>query len=257
MLTFIGLGLFDETDISLKGLSIIREADAVFLETYTSRLMGADIPALESLYGKPLRLLSREDVEQHPDPILDAAEIGSAVFLTAGDTMVSTTHADLRIRASERGIRTEIVHAASIASAVCGLSGLQNYRFGKSCSLPYPEARWMPTTPVEVIAANLSQNLHTLVYLDIQNERYMRVPEAIWIIEEICLKLDVTIPLYVGIARAGSKNPIVYAGSADDLKFVDFGPPLHILIVPAALHMMEREYLERFANLTPGNYPIS
>lgn len=256
MLTFIGLGLFDETDISLKGLSIIRAADAVFLETYTSRLMGADIPALEALYGKPLRLLSREDVEQHPDPILDAAETGSAVFLTAGDTMVSTTHADLRIRAAERGISTSIVHAASIASAVCGLSGLQNYRFGKSCSLPYPEARWMPTTPVEVIAANLSHNLHTLVYLDIQNERYMQVPEAISIIEEICSKLNVTIPLYIGIARAGSPSPVVFAGSADDLRSREFGPPLHILVIPATLHMMERDYLERFANLPPETEPI-
>lgn len=256
MLTFIGLGLFDEHDISLKGLAVIREADAVFLETYTSRLMGADIPALEALYQQPIRLLSREDVEQHPEPILDAAESGSAVFLTAGDTMVSTTHADLRIRAAERGIRTQIIHAASIASAVCGLSGLQNYRFGKSCSLPYPEARWMPITPVEVIVANRSQNLHTIVYLDIQKDRYMRIPEAITIIGEICSKLNVTIPLFVGIARAGSADPVVMAGSGDQLKRMDFGPPLHILIVPADLHMMEREYLELFADLPPESDPI-
>jgi diphthine synthase len=31
------------------------------------------------------------------------------------------------------------------------------------------------------------------------------------------------------------------------LKAVDFGPPLHILTVPAALHDIEREYLEVFA----------
>ena len=29
----------------------------------------------------------------------------------------------------------------------------------------------------------------------------------------------------------------------------DFGGPLHVMIVPAELHDMEREYLERFAGL--------
>ncbi len=57
------------------------------------------------------------------------------------------------------------------------------------------------------------------------------------------------IPLYVGIARAGSDSPLVRAGSALDLRSVDFGPPLHILIVPAELHDMERSYLEMFAGL--------
>ncbi len=33
------------------------------------------------------------------------------------------------------------------------------------------------------------------------------------------------------------------------LKYYDFGPPLHVVIVPAELHLMEREYLERFAGL--------
>jgi len=249
MLTFIGLGLYDETDISLKGLSLIRSADAIFLETYTSRLMGTDIDRMEALYEKPIRLLSRDDVELNPDPILDAAESGAAVFLTAGDTMVSTTHADLRIRAADRGIKTAIIHAASIASAVSGLSGLQNYRFGKSCSLPFPEGKWMPTTPVEVITDNLARNLHTIVYLDIQDTRYMQIPEAIEIIEEISRSFHQMIPLYVGIARAGSDDPVVFAGNGDDLKYYDFGPPLHVVIVPAELHLMEREYLERFAGL--------
>ena len=66
--------------------------------------------------------------------------------------MVSTTHADFRIRAADRGIPTAIIHGASIVSAVCGLSGLQNYRFGKSCSVPFPQAHWSPTSPMDVIA---------------------------------------------------------------------------------------------------------
>ncbi|MFA4861205.1 diphthine synthase [Methanoregula sp.] len=249
MLTFVGLGLFDRTDISEKGLRCIRDADHVFLECYTSLLIGSSREELEEYYGKPVQPLYREDVEQHPDELLRLAEKESVAFLCAGDPMVSTTHADLRLRAGARGIRTAIIHGASISSAVCGLSGLQNYRFGKSCSLPFPQKNWFPTTPFEVVAKNLAQNLHTIVYLDIQNERYMTVPEAVALLDQMAARNGTTIPLYVGIARAGSDTPIVRAGTGSTLASAEFGPPLHILIVPAGLHDMEREYLEMFAGL--------
>ncbi len=40
MLTFIGLGLYDASDISEKGLICIRNADHVYLEIYTSTADG-------------------------------------------------------------------------------------------------------------------------------------------------------------------------------------------------------------------------
>jgi diphthamide biosynthesis methyltransferase len=77
----------------------------------------------------------------------------------------------------------------------------------------------------------------------------MTVNEAIVLLEQIAAEKKVFIPLYVGIARAGSDDPVVRAGTAGALKRIDFGPPLHILIVPAELHDMERTYLEMFAGL--------
>ena len=97
MLTFIGLGLCNEYDVSVRGLEAIRQADAVFLEVYTSVLTGTTIPRLEEYYGKKITPLYREDVELHPEPILDAAANGDAVFLTAGDSMVATTPAKLPV----------------------------------------------------------------------------------------------------------------------------------------------------------------
>jgi diphthine synthase len=249
MLTFVGLGLFDKTDISEKGLACILRADQVFLESYTSCLMGSTAEELEAYYQKPVHRLFREDVEQHPEHILELAEKGQVVFLCAGDPMVSTTHADLRIRAAEREIRTSIIHAASISSAVCGLTGLQNYRFGKSCSLPYPEKNWFPTTPFDVIAQNLSLRLHTIVYLDIRKDRFMTIPEAVELLEQMAGVKQLAIPLYVGVARAGSDDVIVRAGSAEKIRCEEFGPPLHILVIPAELHEMEQRYLEMFAGL--------
>lgn len=250
VLTFVGLGLYDEHDVSVKGLAAIKKAQHVFLEAYTSVLMGTKICELEEIYGSRVVVLSREDVEQNPEKMLDAAKDDDVVFLTGGDPMVSTTHADLRIRAAQIGIETRIIHASSIVSAVCGLTGLQNYRFGKSCSIPFPEPGWFPTTPFDTIRQNVCADLHTLVYLDIKPDRYMRIAEGIALIEEMAEKKGEEPPeLYIGVARAGSELPLVCAGDASRLKSVDFGDPLHVLVVPGGLHPVEREYLETFADL--------
>lgn len=250
MLTFVGLGLFDEKDISVKGLEAVQKAEHIFLEAYTSCLMGTKICEMEECFQRKIKVVSREDVEQHHEKLLEYAKDDNVVLLTGGDPMVSTTHADLRIRAARTGIETHIIHGSSIVSAVCGLSGLQNYRFGKSCSLPFPAPGWFPTAPLDVILQNRELGLHTLVYLDIQTDRFMTVAEAVDLVNQMAEKRNSSPPgLYVGIARAGSSHPVVIAGDGNKLKNADFGPPLHILIIPGELHHMEQEYLETFAEL--------
>lgn len=39
MLQLIGLGLADETDVTVKGLELIKKAERVYLEEYTSILL--------------------------------------------------------------------------------------------------------------------------------------------------------------------------------------------------------------------------
>ena len=39
MLYLIGLGLADETDVTVKGLELIKKAERVYLEAYTSILL--------------------------------------------------------------------------------------------------------------------------------------------------------------------------------------------------------------------------
>ena len=48
MLYLIGLGLADETDVTVKGLEVIRKAERVYLEAYTSVLL-ADTKRLVSV----------------------------------------------------------------------------------------------------------------------------------------------------------------------------------------------------------------
>ncbi|TGC09421.1 diphthine synthase [Methanolobus halotolerans] len=259
MLTFIGLGLFDEKDISVKGLEAVQNADMVFAEFYTSVLMGTTIERLEELYGKKVRILSREDVEQYPGWI-DHAKEKNIVFLTGGDTMVSTTHVDLRLRAQDAGIGTELIHGASISSAVCGLSGLQNYRFGKASTIPHPYTSSrgrtiVSETPYDTIKMNMEKDMHTLIFLDIDKKKgYMTVNQALELLLEVEGRraegiMDNTIA--VGIARAGSPEPSVKAGYVNKLKEHDFGGPLHIVVIPAALHFIEAEALVKLAGAPP------
>lgn len=250
MLTFVGLGLYDEKDITIKGLEAVRKADIAFIEFYTSHLVGTSIDKMEELYGKRLTLLSREDVEQTPVWLEEAKE-KNIVFLCGGDAMVATTHIDLRLRAKDMGIETSIIHAPSITSAVSGLTGLQNYRFGKSTTIPFPyivrNKRIISEAPYDTIKMNKKNDLHTLVFLDIDSEKgFMEIKKAVPVLLEIEDRRGEGIlsnSLAVGIARAGSDSPSVHADCLIKLKDFDFGGPLHILIIPASLHFIEEEAL--------------
>lgn len=222
--------------------------------------MGTSLEKLEKLYGKRVCVLTREEVEQQPDWLTEAKH-RKICFLTGGDTMVSTTHVDLRLRAEKLGIETRLIHGASIASAVSGLTGLQNYRFGKSASMPHPyESRRgtkvVSETPYDIIKQNKEMGLHTLVFLDIDSEKgFMSVNIALELLLEIEEKKGGKLmysSVAVGIARAGSDRPVVKADYAIKLRDFDFGKPLHILVIPGKLHFLEAEALVKLAGGPTG-----
>ncbi|GAB6101133.1 diphthine synthase [Thermococcus atlanticus] len=251
---FIGLGLYDEGDITLKGLETARKCDLIFAEFYTSLLAGTDIKRIENLIGKPIRRLSREEVELHFEEIvLSEARDKEVAFLTAGDPMVATTHSDLRIRAKEMGIESYVIHAPSIYSAIA-ITGLHIYKFGKSTTVAYPEKNWFPTSHYDVIRENRERGLHTMLFLDIKAEqnRYMTANEAMEILLQVeeMKKQSVFTPdtLVVVLARAGSLNPTLRAGYVKDLISEDFGRQPHVMVVPGRLHIVEAEYLVAFAD---------
>ena len=253
-LTFIGLGLHDEKDVSLKGLEIIKESDKVYAEFYTAKLVGTTVEKLEEVFEKKITVLNREQTEKG-DIIIDSALDQNVVFLIAGDSMTATTHVDLRIRAINKGIKTRVVHASSVVTAVSGILGLQNYKFGRTTTLAYPEGDYFPTSPYDVIRDNKKMGLHTMVLLDIQadKKRYMTANEAMnLLIEMEDIKKEKVLTkdsIVCVVARAGSEEPVVRAGTIDDLKKIEFGSPLHTIVIPGKLHFMEIEALVVLAQL--------
>jgi len=247
MLSFVGLGLYDERSITVAGRERLAAADRAFAEFYTSDLFGTTVDDLEAYHDVTIEVRNRDGVERDPEPILSAAESGHAAFLTAGDPMVSTTHVDLRLRAIERGIDTGIVHGTSATTAAAGLTGLQNYRFGKATTLPFPDAHGgdrVPGSVLETIADNRDRGLHTLVYLDIKAGRgeFMRADTAAGLLAGAGPDR-----LAVVVARAGSPEPLVVADRCSALAERSFGEPLHLLVVPGDLHHVEADALRELA----------
>ncbi len=241
MLSFVGLGLYDEQSVTLRGQATIEDSDSVFAEFYTSHLAGTTVDALETRHDTEIEVRDRAGVEQNPGPVLEAASAGDTVFLTAGDPMVSTTHVDLRLRARERGIETRVVHGTTAQAAASSLTGLQNYRFGKATTLPFAETHGgVPDSVVASIDANSRRGLHTLVYLDIDgaDDRYMTGAEAAALLADAAGDR-----LGVVVARAGSDDPVVRADALSTLADGSFGPPLHLLVLPGDLHPLERDAL--------------
>jgi diphthine synthase len=268
-LNFIGIGLCDKTDITVKGLEAIRSSEYVYLEHYTSILTHSSKEELELYYGKKIILASRNLVESDAETMLDQAKNHRVAFLVVGDVFGATTHMDLFLRAKLKGIEVQIINNASIINAV-GNVGLELYKFGKTTSMVFFDKDWKPATPYTALKDNLSIGLHTLVLLDIKiaepskedilkgntdtnknlPPRFMTVNQALEQFLELehehkhkLISKDTKV---IGVARLGSKTEKIVYGTIAKLIEYNFGEPIHCLIIPGKMHFIEEEVLKLY-----------
>ncbi|KAF3045254.1 diphthine synthase [Didymella heteroderae] len=268
MLYLVGLGLADEKDVTVRGLEIIKKAERVYLESYTAVLL-VDKEVLESFYGRSVIIADREMVESSSDDILADADKVDVAFLVVGDPYGATTHTDLVLRARELSIPTRSVPNASILTSI-GTTGLQLYNFGQTVSMVFFLDNWKPASFYDRVAENARIGLHTLVLLDIKVKeqslenmargrkiyeppRYMTVAQCaqqMLEVEEEIKKEGVYSreSLAVGVARVGSENEKIVAGTLEELCDADLGAPLHSLVLLGRrTHDLERDFLLEFA----------
>ncbi|KAK6938944.1 Tetrapyrrole methylase [Dillenia turbinata] len=271
MLYIIGLGLGDEKDITVKDLEAVKKCEKVYIEAYTSLLsfgLSSDgLSKLENLYGRSITLADREMVEEKADQILSEARESEIAFLVVGDPFGATTHTDLVVRAKKMGVEVKVIHNASVMNAI-GICGLQLYRYGETVSIPFFTENWRPDSFYDKIQSNRALGLHTLCLLDIRVKeptleslcrgrklyeppKFMTINTAIEQLLEVeqnrggsAYNEETT---SVGIARLGSEDQIIVAGSMGQLLTVDFGAPLHCLVIAGNTHPLEEEMLEFYA----------
>lgn len=250
MFYLIGLGLFDIDDMSIKALNALREVDVIYAEFFTSKLIGSTLDAIENRINSKINILNRSEVEEDSS-FIDEAKDKNVALITGGDPLIATTHSEFIVQCKKKNIDYKIIHGSSILSSAPAISGLQGYKFGKVTTIPFPDHNFFPKSPYEAIVENLNNDMHTLVLLDIQahNDRYMTVNQGLKYLIKVKNSMDKEYQLItedtlaIGIARVGSNDNIVKAGKISDLIDYDFGSPLHSIVIPSKLHIVEAEYL--------------
>ncbi|KAA1075068.1 diphthine synthase [Puccinia graminis f. sp. tritici] len=271
MFYLIGIGMSSPEDITLSGLKTIQDSKKVYLEGYTSILIDSQLEDLQALYGKDIILADRDFIETRSDEILDQAVEEDVSLLVVGDPFGATTHADLLLRCTKKGIKYRVIHNVSILNAI-GSIGINLYHFGQTVSIPFFNSNWRPKSWFKKINQNFNLGLHTLCLLDIkvkeqsdenlargrkiyEKPRYMTITTAIEqiisIIEEFKQEDKVseeedseerytnrlTDPaqiLCIAACRVTSKTEKFLVGSMAELAKLEpeeFGGPLHSLII--------------------------
>ena len=269
VLYFIGLGLGDEKDITVKGLEAVRRCSRVYLESYTS-ILSTPKSTLEQFYGKEIIEADRIFVESRCEEMLQLAITEEVAFLVVGDPFCATTHSDLFLRAAELNITVHSIHNASIFTAVA-LTGMQLYKFGETASIPFFTENWRPYSFYDKILRNQERKLHTLVLLDIkvkeqseedlikgnmrfQPPRFMNIAEAAQQLLEAesfrqrdCVGEGTVV---IAALRLGTPTQRIIVKTLGELaSYEDFGPPLHSIVIPGEMDEIEKLMVEHHRRL--------
>jgi len=238
MLYLIGLGLWDENDLSLRALATMKNCQDVYCEFYTNKWLG-DMDKLEEIIGKKVKLLKRVDVES--ELLTDEAKTKDVALLVPGDPLAATTHIQLMIDAQSKNVETAVIHSSSIYTAVAE-TGLQLYKFGRTTTLAFIEKSFKPSSPYEVIIENRKAGLHTLVLLDVKEDnRYMTISDGIDVLTQLGMDKEIKI---VACCQLGGLEQKIRYGTMNELAKDEslLGTPA-VIIIPGHLHFKEEEAL--------------
>lgn len=242
MLYLIGLGLWDENDLSLRALAALKKCDEIYAEFYTNKWLG-NINKLEEIAGKKIKILKRIEVES--EMLTDAARKKNVTLLVPGDPLVATTHIQLLIDSKQKNVKTEVVHSSSIYTAVAE-TGLQLYKFGRTTTLAFIEKSFKPSSPYEIILENRKAGLHTLVLLDVKEDnRYMTIGDGVEVLLETGDLLDKDTKI-IACCQLGGNQKIKYGTMASLSKDDELGGTPAVIIVPGRLHFKEEEALAMY-----------
>jgi diphthine synthase len=164
-LLLVGMGPGRISSMTIEAKNAAKSADFRRYEAYTALWPADELVKLEEDIGD-IKMVMRPEVES-PTELLDLAKTHLVALLIVGDPLQATTHVDIQLQALEAGINCIVFHGISITTLVTGAVGLSNYRFGRQTTITYPYGGWVATSPLEVIAANIFQNQHTLALLDL------------------------------------------------------------------------------------------
>ena len=191
----VGMGPGRCEMMTQEAINAARLADHRRYEAYTALWHQDELDKLEEQVGSITKVM-RPEIEDATE-LLELAKSSLVAVMIVGDPLQATTHVDLQLQADEMGVPCKVMHGISITTILSGAIGLSNYKFGRSTTLTYPYGGWIATSPLEVIASNQYQGLHTLVLLDLDpsgqgigNQKPMSPEDAYNSMELMWLKME-------------------------------------------------------------------
>jgi len=243
-LTFVGLGL-SAKGLTLEGVEELKNADAVYLEYYTTPHEPQLVGHVQQVTGKRLTIVDRGFVEDGSAILADAKQ-RNVVLAVLGDPMIATTHTELRVRAIKQGIETRVIHSATIVSAAASASGLHSYKFSRTVTVTR-ESVGKLSQAYHILHENLLEGAHTLLLMeyDVQSGEGVSPADAIagLLLAEGNFKRGVVSEdtFAILLSRLGREDAAIAAGSLAELAKREAGGPPHSLVVPGKLHFTEVE----------------
>jgi diphthine synthase len=250
MLWFVGLGISGTDGIGSDVLKILKKADIVYLEIFTSPISKSELIKIKKSVKHEFRTAPRWLVEDGKT-ILREAKKKQVVLLSYGDPYIATTHIELRTRAISEKILTKTIHAASAITAIIGECGLHFYKMGKIVTMM--KDKNSVSSVYHTIYANLLAGNHTMIILEFNNDAnfFLNPKDAFssLLLSESEQKRNLIDDSTFAIvaSRIGAKNQRMIAGKISNLKNIDFGKPPHTIIIPGKMHFTESDALRILA----------
>ncbi|MBN2067431.1 MAG: diphthine synthase [Candidatus Diapherotrites archaeon] len=248
MFYLVGIGLKPE-HLTLEAKKAIGMCSRVFLDTYTSAYCEGSLNDLRKELGKEVIELDRKGIEEGFSLLLKEAKKSneSIALLVFGNALSATTHVQLLLDAREQGIEAEVVAGISIYNFL-GAVGLDQYRFGRTCTIVAPKENYEPESFYGIIERNFENKQHSLCLLDIEAEKgkMMTVSEALGILKKIEKKKGKGIlerATLIGLFALGSKKQMVKVADLTALQRSSFALFPQSLVIAAPLTEMEKEAL--------------
>lgn len=250
VLKLVGIGLGSKKHITLEALEAIKEADEVYVDTYTSPLDKELIEFIsESCKGHVVEA-DRQLLENRMNEVLELARSKKVCIAIPGDPLIATTHSALKTEGKKKDIEVSIIHGVSIYTAAISKSGLHVYKFGRVATIPKTDDVKMVLHAYYILLENLSKGLHTLLLLDTKNGG-LHIGDALSLLlkveEEERRGIVGEESLAIALARIGYEDEKITAASVRALINQSFPPPPHALIIPGELHFTEKDFIMSYS----------
>ena len=242
MLWFVGLGISGISELSDNTISIIKNSDTVYLESFTSPISETEKEQLANMCDGEFKIAKRWLVEDGNE-ILENAKNREVVLISYGDPYIATTHLELKTRAVTDKIETKTIHSSSIVSSLIGEIGLQYYKVGKILTIMNDPKSMI--TPYNTISNNLLSKMHSVILLEYNEDKsfFLAPQDALALLldaEKIQKGKVISLDTFAIIAsRIGKSDQNITSGKISNLIKKEFGNPPHTIIIPGSLHFTE------------------